>query len=570
MPAPSRADGGHGVVTGDPARVFLFNELPNPPSIAVSPENRGVVIGEDANFQVVASGVGPLRYQWWFGNTALNGATNQTLTLRNVQPADAGLYQVVVSNPFGSTGASASLSVYCGSVNLSTFYFGPQGGPSNVIVTAAAGQAWAAVSSATWITVAPGSQVREGDGEVVFSVAANPTAQVRNAVLTIAGRALTVIQATAETVKPTVTITVPQRDGIVQGAEMALQGNAADNAGLARVEYQLGEGAFQLATGTTNWTAQVSLSPGTNVIRVRSVDWSGNQSLPATRTIFYEVLRPLTLQVTAGGKVMGVTNGQMLAIGRAFTATATPDAGYVFAGWSGDVSSERPKLVFKMTAGLTLRANFIPNPFKVSKGAYNGLFFPTDPFVQVTPSNAGPFTLALTEQGMASGQLTIAGKAVPFSALRFSAQGHAQARLLRKVPLSDLSLDLQLGGGDTAGLLTGQVSDGVWQVPLLAYRAGVTSNQVGTYTFLVEGGPAEDQKAPSGYGAGTLVVKAQGTVGVAGTLGDGTKITLSSSVSPSGWIPLCASLQSGRGLFMGWVCLGTNEPLSQSPEPIFG
>ena len=45
-------------------------------------------------------------------NDALTNATNFTLALSNVQPADAGPYQVIVSNAFGSaTSSVATLSI---------------------------------------------------------------------------------------------------------------------------------------------------------------------------------------------------------------------------------------------------------------------------------------------------------------------------------------------------------------------------------------------------------------------------------------------------------------------------
>lgn len=44
-----------------------------------------------------------LGYQWMFNGTNIAGATNFSLTLSNVQPADAGNYSVVVANSAGST-----------------------------------------------------------------------------------------------------------------------------------------------------------------------------------------------------------------------------------------------------------------------------------------------------------------------------------------------------------------------------------------------------------------------------------------------------------------------------------
>ena len=83
-----------------------------PPVITAQPANQGVVAGANANFAVTASGTPPLVYQWVFGNAAIPGATNTTLTITNVQPTDAGGYSVLVMNPVGAvTSAVAVLTV---------------------------------------------------------------------------------------------------------------------------------------------------------------------------------------------------------------------------------------------------------------------------------------------------------------------------------------------------------------------------------------------------------------------------------------------------------------------------
>ena len=70
-------------------------------------------MGQDATFNVLASGTAPLSYQWYYNtNTVLTNATNSILTLTNVQLSDAGGYSVVVTNAYGSaTSAVAQLTV---------------------------------------------------------------------------------------------------------------------------------------------------------------------------------------------------------------------------------------------------------------------------------------------------------------------------------------------------------------------------------------------------------------------------------------------------------------------------
>jgi hypothetical protein len=76
-----------------------------PASVSVDP-------GATATFAVAATGSVPLSYQWRRNGVALSGATGTSLTLTNVQSADAGSYSVTVTNNLGSVSSNpAVLSV---------------------------------------------------------------------------------------------------------------------------------------------------------------------------------------------------------------------------------------------------------------------------------------------------------------------------------------------------------------------------------------------------------------------------------------------------------------------------
>lgn len=75
---------------------------PTGPTITTPPAAQTAIQGATATFTVVATG-GTLSYQWKFNGTALIGATSATLTLTNVQSANAGTYTVDVSDSTGTT-----------------------------------------------------------------------------------------------------------------------------------------------------------------------------------------------------------------------------------------------------------------------------------------------------------------------------------------------------------------------------------------------------------------------------------------------------------------------------------
>jgi hypothetical protein len=69
------------------------------PTIAVPPQDQTVVAYFGTTFSVEASGPGPFSYQWRFNGANIAGATNAVLALTNIQPSQAGDYEVVVINP---------------------------------------------------------------------------------------------------------------------------------------------------------------------------------------------------------------------------------------------------------------------------------------------------------------------------------------------------------------------------------------------------------------------------------------------------------------------------------------
>lgn len=94
--------------------VLIVDALPNvlPPTVTVQPRNVATPPGPTVFFRVELGGTGPMTLQWRKNGAAINGATSATLVLPNVQAADAGNYDVVVTNAVGTvTSVTASLTI---------------------------------------------------------------------------------------------------------------------------------------------------------------------------------------------------------------------------------------------------------------------------------------------------------------------------------------------------------------------------------------------------------------------------------------------------------------------------
>jgi len=79
-----------------------------PVSITSQPANQVVVEGKPVTFTVGVAGTPLIQYQWLFGNKPITDATNASYTINSCLPTDAGSYQVIVSNPAGTTNSSAA------------------------------------------------------------------------------------------------------------------------------------------------------------------------------------------------------------------------------------------------------------------------------------------------------------------------------------------------------------------------------------------------------------------------------------------------------------------------------
>jgi uncharacterized repeat protein (TIGR03803 family) len=98
--------------------VLTVIEIAAPPMIITEPISITNPVGSTANFTVMAYGTEPLDYYWVFNNTntvdntRITGSESDSLTVDSISSNDEGIYQVIITNDFGSvTSVVATLTM---------------------------------------------------------------------------------------------------------------------------------------------------------------------------------------------------------------------------------------------------------------------------------------------------------------------------------------------------------------------------------------------------------------------------------------------------------------------------
>jgi autotransporter-associated beta strand protein len=123
------AAGNYDVIVTNPAgstasavATLTVSETPVAPSIVSQPASVTAPPGGNVSFTVQVVGTAPITYQWRRNGSNLANATAATLTLNAVTTANAGSYDVVVSNTHGSvTSSAANLLVLAGQTPVSAW-----------------------------------------------------------------------------------------------------------------------------------------------------------------------------------------------------------------------------------------------------------------------------------------------------------------------------------------------------------------------------------------------------------------------------------------------------------------
>ena len=406
--------------------------LGQPLSFRTMPSNQLVTAGANATFTATAIGGTPLSYQWQLNGANLAGATKSSYTLTAAQNSQVGNYTVVASNIIGAITSTPPAEL--------TVQFAPAivAGPSNVAV--ALGQ------SARFSVEAVGVNVRTNpfvcqwyfNGLPIpkatgLSLLLSPTrwTNIGSYYVVVSNSYGSVISGPAtlslvDKVAPKVVITSPVT-AVTNVVTVA--GTASDPVGVTNVQVEVGTNGYQNATGTNNWTIQVDLASGVNVISARSFNVSGIASAVAKRNITYKP---------------GSSIREPLALGR-------------------------------------IRS--VPNA-----STYSGLFYPNTG-ASVASSGFFTATIASGGSGMFSADILLDGGSYPFVG-KFDSSGNAECTVPRtgKTPLK-VSLDFD----SSSNQITGGITSGDWRSVLRASRAlfdSATANVAGQFALVVPSGAA--------------------------------------------------------------------------------
>lgn len=323
-----------------------------------------------------------------------------------------------------------------------------------------------------------------------------------------------------DTAKPTLTLATPAANAkFAKNTPVSVAGSATDNKGVDKVEVSLNGGDYAAAALTVtakgvDFVLPISPSRGVNTLSVRSVDGRGN-NLVVTRSFVYDDPFPA---------IAGSYNGLIVATGETLPSNST--SGFLnltvqaTGAFTGKLSIDSLQLSFSGSFDGAGVARFGAN-----KAANISVERPNKPSVVVALST----DLDAPENGKVTGQLT---------------------QYYRKILTATSSIDLDRAGFDGKTAATSVASR------YLANKGAYTIVFPGDFTPPT-GFQPEDY--PPGHGFGTITLKANGTLALAGTLSDGTAVTASAPLSKNYEWPLFAQIYNKLGSVGGKLVLNDDN-----------
>jgi len=193
-------------------------------------------------------------------------------------------------------------------------------------------------------------------------------------------------------IEPTIAINQPTSESFYTTSDttIAIGGTASDNVGVTEVTWSNNRGGSGSASGTTSWSvSNINLQEGDNIIIVTTRDAAGNTGTytititytpPTTSTTSTTISSTsttavsttttpatttttppeytLTVNTVGSGNMTLYPEGGTYDEGTPVTLTAEADSGWVFSGWSGDLTGSDNPTTITMNSDKSVTATF--------------------------------------------------------------------------------------------------------------------------------------------------------------------------------------------------------------------
>ena len=391
---------------------------------------------------------------------------------------------------------------------------GPAASTNTIAVTAPAGCAWTTSESATWISITGGAS-GTGNGDVTYSVTANPTITARNTTMTIAGQSFDVTQAgqpCTYTLTPAgASVPATTTTGTVAVAAL---GGCAWTASSSAAWVTITSGATGSGNGTVGYSvaANGTTSPRTGTLTIGGQPFTITQAggtctytaSPATQS-FTDSGGPGTVTMTtlAGCAWSATTSAPWITIGGTGTGSGSGTFGYTVA--ANPVATPRNGTIAVGGQVVTISQNAAPcsytlSPASVSvgSGTATGTFSmaATAGCAWTATSSAPWLTVTSGATGSGNGTVGYSVAANPNTTLRtatISAGGQTftvtQAAVVCSTTISPTASSPTAAGGAATVAVTANAGSCAWtaasNAPWITITAGASGSGSGTVDYTV-------------------------------------------------------------------------------------
>jgi cyclophilin family peptidyl-prolyl cis-trans isomerase len=563
-----------------------------PAAITRHPVSTAVLQGTKATFTVTATGA-ELQYQWRRNGQNV-GTNSKTLVIENVQPADAGSYDVVVSNGSAtriSAPARLDIRILPTVGALEVFKVVEAGSPLTLQVS--------------HVTGAPAPSILWKKGAAAVAGQTTPTLNIKSAKLADAGvytaTASNSIGKSAPSNESRVFVVDKSTRTVVQkqGAVAMLKAEAAG----PDIQYQWRKAGVNILTNRERFSGVQTPSMSISACTAEDIDQYdcvitlpdglGTMTTGVTQLlcVTHPVLPALTGINAPPPAYIGIEYRWTLPYSKfdihtpsRFTLSGLPP-GMKFDTLTGVISGRPTKAgTYRLSATASNLAGISAPAAQgdlvvtalppTSTGIFAGTVGASD---ALNGSKGGRFDLVISETGTYTAKMILgtevlsAAGALGIGLGLSNPSGLSYQSLVKFTRKNKTALTLSFETDSTYGYITGILSDGTSSIGISGFRLpwhatwnpcpyGSSPTQV-IYNMAIDLSSEDDigdSAIPQGSGFLSMKVDSKGLGAIAGKLSDGTSITSSSLLGPGGEAMLFTMLYKNTGSILARLDIGDN------------